>query len=66
MEKFKLLMNYWESFEWQKISMPASSYRGKRNVKFEDENQTLAWITYQNYFRLYKKLVEIPDSNDRV
>ena len=30
--------------------------RSKRNVKIEEENQTLASITYQNYFRLYKKL----------
>tara|TARA_B100001057_G_scaffold250170_1_gene250429 strand:- start:22758 stop:25295 length:2538 start_codon:yes stop_codon:yes gene_type:complete len=28
----------------------------KENVKIEIENQTLASITYQNYFRLYKKL----------
>ncbi len=28
----------------------------KESVKIEDENQTLASITYQNYFRLYKKL----------
>ena len=28
----------------------------KENVKIEGENQTLASITYQNYFRLYKKL----------
>ena len=28
----------------------------KENVSIEDENQTLASITYQNYFRLYKKL----------
>ena len=28
----------------------------KENVEIEDENQTLASITYQNYFRLYKKL----------
>jgi len=28
----------------------------KENVKVEGENQTLASITYQNYFRLYKKL----------
>ena len=28
----------------------------KENVKVEDENQTLASITYQNYFRLYQKL----------
>ena len=28
----------------------------KENVKVEEENQTLAAITYQNYFRLYHKL----------
>ena len=28
----------------------------KENVTIEEENQTLASITYQNYFRLYKKL----------
>ena len=28
----------------------------KENVEIQDENQTLASITYQNYFRLYKKL----------
>ena len=28
----------------------------KENVNIEEENQTLASITYQNYFRLYKKL----------
>ena len=28
----------------------------KENVEIEEENQTLASITYQNYFRLYQKL----------
>ncbi len=28
----------------------------KENVNIEEENQTLASITYQNYFRLYEKL----------
>ena len=28
----------------------------KENVEIQEENQTLASITYQNYFRLYKKL----------
>lgn len=28
----------------------------KENVKIKDENKTLATITFQNYFRLYKKL----------
>ena len=32
------------------------SLEAKENVKIKDENQTLATITLQNYFRLYKKL----------
>ena len=28
----------------------------KENVKIENENQTLATITFQNYFRMYEKL----------
>ena len=28
----------------------------KENVNIEEENQTLASITYQNYFRLYKTI----------
>src|SRR5208337_323187 len=28
----------------------------KEGVKIENENQTLATITFQNYFRMYKKL----------
>jgi preprotein translocase subunit SecA len=32
------------------------SIEAKENVKVEEENQTLASITYQNYFRLYEKL----------
>ncbi|MDC0529789.1 preprotein translocase subunit SecA [Pelagibacteraceae bacterium] len=32
------------------------SIEAKENVKIEEENQTLASITYQNYFRLYQKL----------
>ena len=32
------------------------SIEAKENVKVEEENQTLASITYQNYFRLYHKL----------
>src|SRR6202030_3398507 len=28
----------------------------KENVKIERENQTLATVTFQNYFRMYKKL----------
>ena len=33
----------------------------KEKVEIQSENQTLASITYQNYFRLYKKLIR----NDR-
>ena len=32
------------------------SLEAKENVKIEEENQTLASITYQNYFRMYQKL----------
>jgi len=32
------------------------SLEAKENVEIQSENQTLASITYQNYFRLYKKL----------
>jgi preprotein translocase subunit SecA len=32
------------------------SIEAKENVKVERENQTLATITFQNYFRMYKKL----------
>ena len=32
------------------------SLEAKENVEIEEENQTLASITYQNYFRLYEKL----------
>ena len=28
----------------------------KENVRIQDENQTLASITYQNYFRMYENL----------
>ncbi len=34
----------------------ASGHRSQGNVKIERENQTLATITFQNYFRMYKKL----------
>ena len=32
------------------------SIEAKENVEIQEENQTLASITYQNYFRLYRKL----------
>src|SRR5713101_515296 len=36
----------------------------KENVKIESENQTLATITFQNYFRLYKKLAGMTGTAD--
>ena len=36
----------------------------KENVKVEEENQTLASITYQNYFRLYQKLSDDWNGDD--
>ena len=33
------------------------SLEAKENLNIQFENQTLASITYQNYFKLYKKLV---------
>ena len=35
---------------------PAPGGRGQGNVAIQPENQTLASITFQNYFRLYGKL----------
>ena len=34
----------------------ASGHRSKRKRKVQNESQTLASITYQNYFRLYNKI----------
>jgi preprotein translocase subunit SecA len=36
----------------------------KENVKIEAENQTLATITFQNYFRMYKKLAGMTGTAD--
>lgn len=36
----------------------------KENVKIENENQTLASITFQNYFRMYKKLAGMTGTAD--
>jgi preprotein translocase subunit SecA len=36
----------------------------KENVKIESENQTLATITLQNYFRMYKKLAGMTGTAD--
>jgi preprotein translocase subunit SecA len=36
----------------------------KENVKIENENQTLASITFQNYFRMYEKLAGMTGTAD--
>ncbi|MEW5909153.1 MAG: preprotein translocase subunit SecA [Thermodesulfobacteriota bacterium] len=36
----------------------------KENVKIENENQTLATITFQNYFRMYRKLAGMTGTAD--
>lgn len=36
----------------------------KENCKIENENQTLATITFQNYFRMYKKLAGMTGTAD--
>ncbi len=36
----------------------------KENVNIENENQTLATITFQNYFRMYKKLAGMTGTAD--
>ena len=36
----------------------------KENVKIENENQTLATVTFQNYFRMYKKLAGMTGTAD--
>ena len=36
----------------------------KEDVKIESENQTLATITFQNYFRMYKKLAGMTGTAD--
>ena len=36
----------------------------KENVKIESENQTLATITFQNYFRMYQKLAGMTGTAD--
>ncbi len=36
----------------------------KENVKIENENQTLATITFQNYFRMYEKLAGMTGTAD--
>ena len=36
----------------------------KENVKIENENQTLATVTFQNYFRMYNKLAGMTGTAD--
>src|ERR1700721_2956675 len=40
------------------------SVEAKEGVKIQRENQTLATITFQNYFRMYKKLAGMTGTAD--
>ncbi len=40
------------------------SVEAKENVRIENENQTLATVTFQNYFRMYKKLAGMTGTAD--
>jgi len=40
------------------------SRRGKEDVKVREGNQTVASITFQNYFRLYAKIVGMTGTAD--
>src|SRR3970282_910759 len=52
--------------------MPGSRWSGglhqaieaKEGVEVEEENQTLATVTFQNYFRMYKKLAGMTGTAD--
>ena len=58
MERSKLLMSLQEEFlkvEGMVMDLH-QALEAKENLKVQMENQTLASITYQNYFKLYKKL----------
>ncbi len=39
-------------------------WKQRKDVKIESENQTLATITFQNYFRMYKKLAGMTGTAD--
>ena len=41
-----------------------SGPEAKERVKVEQENQTLASITFQNYFRMYEKLAGMTGTAD--
>jgi len=54
------------------VSLPGRRYsdglhqalEAKEHVKIERENQTLATITFQNYFRMYEKLAGMTGTAD--
>ncbi len=46
---------------WTACTRPS---RRRRSVKIESENQTLATITFQNYFRMYDKLAGMTGTAD--
>ena len=47
-------MNSQEVLDGRRFSDGSSAIEAKENVKVEEENQTLASITYQNYFDYIK------------
>ena len=51
-------MNYFSDMNVRGINSEGlhQAIEAKEHVKVERENKTLATITYQNYFRMYKKL----------
>ena len=47
---------------WSRRPAPGGRGQGRRQI--ENENQTLATITFQNYFRMYKKLAGMTGTAD--
>lgn len=46
------------------VRWPAPGRGSERGVDIQNENQTLASITFQNYFRLYEKLAGMTGTAD--
>ncbi|QDE47463.1 hypothetical protein EIN43_13175 [Enterobacter hormaechei] len=46
------------------VRWPAPAVEAKEGVDIQNENQTLASITFQNYFRLYEKLAGMTGTAD--
>jgi preprotein translocase subunit SecA len=46
------------------VGRPAPGGEAKESVRVREENQTVASITFQNYFRMYKKLAGMTGTAD--